>query len=229
MDYKDIFATKLVYLREKHNLTQQQLADELQITRQSLSLYEKAERTINIDLLSKIADVFKVSTDYLLGRSEAATMNEDIKIACNVTGLSEKAVNKLQFINNNQETYTPTRINCLHSELVSGVGFFVFNVPSAIDIISQLIESRLFEIMIGDIQIYSAMSYENNNMIKIDEEQYNEIKDNPISSTYNYYITPAIIAETKLNHASDCVKKMIINIINKKEVSDNAKHNPPKE
>ena len=67
MCYKENFSKHLIYLRDKKGITQQELADNLNITRQSLSLYEKAERTINIELLAKIADFFNVSTDYYIG------------------------------------------------------------------------------------------------------------------------------------------------------------------
>lgn len=95
MNYKETFAQRLIDLREQKNITQQELADELGITRQSLSLYEKAERTINIELLAKIADFFNVSTDYLMGRTNTATLDESIQTACKVTGLSEKAINNI--------------------------------------------------------------------------------------------------------------------------------------
>lgn len=98
MDYKETFAQRLINLREQKNITQQELADELGITRQSLSLYEKAERTINIELLAKIADFFNVSTDYLMGRTDTETLNEDIQTACKVTGLSEDAVKNIRKI-----------------------------------------------------------------------------------------------------------------------------------
>ena len=94
MDYRIEFSKRLIQLREQRGITQQELADKLKITRQSLSLYEKAERTINIELLARIADFFNVSTDYLMGRTDTATMNEDIQTACKITGLSEEAINK---------------------------------------------------------------------------------------------------------------------------------------
>ena len=95
MEYKEQFSKRLVQLREKRGITQQELADKLEITRQSLSLYEKAERTINIELLAKIADFFNVSTDYLMGRTDVSSMNKDIQVACDVTGLSEDLVLEL--------------------------------------------------------------------------------------------------------------------------------------
>lgn len=95
MKTKEIFAKRLVDLREKKEITQQTLADNLGITRQSLSLYEQAERTINIDLLVKISKFFDVSTDYLLGLTQTKTTDADFKSVCDYTGLSEKAVEKL--------------------------------------------------------------------------------------------------------------------------------------
>ncbi len=88
MCYKENFSKRLIYLRDKKGITQQELADNLNITRQSLSLYEKAERTINIELLAKIADFFNVSTDYLLGLSDVKSQNNDIKKACKITNLN---------------------------------------------------------------------------------------------------------------------------------------------
>ncbi|MCM1009143.1 MAG: helix-turn-helix domain-containing protein [Ruminococcus flavefaciens] len=96
MNYKEEFSKRLIRLREQKGLTQQQLADKLQITRQSLSLYEKAERTINIELFAKIADFFNVSTDYLMGRTDVTSMNEDIQTACKVTGLSEPVIEHIK-------------------------------------------------------------------------------------------------------------------------------------
>lgn len=96
MESKEIFSQRLVQLREDRGITQQTLADDLKITRQSLSLYEKAERTINIDLLVKIANYFNVSADYLLGLNENATTDTELKAVCDYTGLSEEAVIELK-------------------------------------------------------------------------------------------------------------------------------------
>lgn len=98
MESKEIFAKRLVKLRENRGITQQTLADDLKITRQSLSLYEKAERTINIDLLVKIAKYFDVSTDYLLGLTDNATTDTDLKAVCEYTGLNENSINNIIYL-----------------------------------------------------------------------------------------------------------------------------------
>ena len=114
MDYRIEFSKRLIQLREQRGITQQELADKLKITRQSLSLYEKAERTINIELLARIADFFNVSTDYLMGRTDTATMNEDIQTACKITGLSEEAINKFAKILNEPHTSASSRAVLLY-------------------------------------------------------------------------------------------------------------------
>lgn len=92
MNYKEKTAERLLQLRTEHGLTQKELAEKVDTSPQNIDLYESGKRKINVEILGKVADVFNVSTDYLLGRTETATMNEDIQIACKVTGLSEKTV-----------------------------------------------------------------------------------------------------------------------------------------
>ncbi|WP_430028212.1 helix-turn-helix domain-containing protein [Paenibacillus ehimensis] len=65
------FGRRLVELRESQSLTQYQLSDKLGIKRSAISHYEKARRQPDFETLVKLADYFKVSLDYLLGREEA--------------------------------------------------------------------------------------------------------------------------------------------------------------
>lgn len=56
-------------LREKKGITQQQLAATLNLSKNAISHYEKGINMPNLDTVQKIADVFNVSVDYLLGRT----------------------------------------------------------------------------------------------------------------------------------------------------------------
>ena len=58
-------------LREDHDLTQRQLAAILGITQPQYFRYEQGYRDIPTDLLIRLADYYDVSTDYILGRTEA--------------------------------------------------------------------------------------------------------------------------------------------------------------
>ena len=50
-------------LREHKNMTQDELAEELNTTRQAVSRYENGDRGVNQDLLFKLSSIFKVPID----------------------------------------------------------------------------------------------------------------------------------------------------------------------
>lgn len=57
-------------LRVEYNLTQGQLASALGITQDSISLWECGKRLPDLQYVLKLADIFHVSADYLLGRTD---------------------------------------------------------------------------------------------------------------------------------------------------------------
>ena len=64
------FGARLRKLRKESELTQQQLADKLDVTKASISAYETNAKYPSIEVLIKIANTFNVSSDYLLGISQ---------------------------------------------------------------------------------------------------------------------------------------------------------------
>ena len=60
---------RITELRESKKMTQQELAKKLNISRASLSHYEKNRREPDYETLQKIADYFQVSIDYMFGRT----------------------------------------------------------------------------------------------------------------------------------------------------------------
>ncbi|MBE7045958.1 MAG: helix-turn-helix transcriptional regulator [Ruminococcaceae bacterium] len=62
-----MFGNALKELRKKHNLSQKDLAKEIDVAPSTISMYEMGNRSPNDELLKKIATYFDVSTDYLLG------------------------------------------------------------------------------------------------------------------------------------------------------------------
>lgn len=87
---KEPFPTRLRELLEERNVTQRQLADYLNCTRQSVSLYATGQSTPDIKIFMKIADFFDVSYDYLLGKS-VCKKRENINISKEL-GLSDEAI-----------------------------------------------------------------------------------------------------------------------------------------
>lgn len=67
------FNNILKLLRKEKNLSQQELADRLGISKSSINMYERGERQPNFETLELIADFFNVDIDYLLGRTSKTT------------------------------------------------------------------------------------------------------------------------------------------------------------
>lgn len=61
------FGNTLKTLRIKENLTQAQLAVKIGLTKSVVSAYENGIRMPSYDVLIHLSEIFKVSTDYLLG------------------------------------------------------------------------------------------------------------------------------------------------------------------
>ncbi len=61
-----LISDKILYLRKKLGLTQEELAEQLNVSRQSISKWESAHSVPDISKIMAMAKLFSVSTDYLL-------------------------------------------------------------------------------------------------------------------------------------------------------------------
>jgi len=69
------FGTKLKTLRIQAGLTQKQLAEQIGVTKSVVSFYELRERAPSPEVLIKLAAVFHVTSDYLLGIESERTID----------------------------------------------------------------------------------------------------------------------------------------------------------
>ena len=114
------FADNITALRKKQNKKRQEVADDLGISRSSLEYYEKNKRKPDIEVLTKIADYYNVSADYLLGRTNAETTDKDLRFICEYTGLSENAITTLS------ELHDPVNVlNVVPAEIVPLIDFLI--------------------------------------------------------------------------------------------------------
>ena len=67
---KEIFPKRMKELRKKFGLTQKAAATVLGIGQTTIANYENGTRVPDLSKISDIADLYEVSVDYLLGRSE---------------------------------------------------------------------------------------------------------------------------------------------------------------
>lgn len=75
------FGKRLKELRKQHHLTQKQLATLIGVQNAIISFYEVGERNPSPEIIVKLASVFHVTTDYLMGVERKETVD--------VSGLSE--------------------------------------------------------------------------------------------------------------------------------------------
>lgn len=81
------FAINLKNLRESQNITQEQLAEYLKVSRPTIAGYETKSRQPDFEKLEKIANFFHVSIDYLLTGTKSEVNINPVK------PLSEKFLN----------------------------------------------------------------------------------------------------------------------------------------
>ena len=78
------FSDTLKLLRRANQLSQQDLATKLEISKSAVSMYEQGRREPDFVVLEKIADYFDVNTDYLLGRESNGQCPPPITIAAHL-------------------------------------------------------------------------------------------------------------------------------------------------
>jgi len=83
---------RLRQLREEKRVTQADVAQQLNITREAYSMYESGKRQMNYESLDLLATYFNVSVDYLLGRKDdrGALRPDEAALVRNYASLDER-------------------------------------------------------------------------------------------------------------------------------------------
>jgi transcriptional regulator with XRE-family HTH domain len=91
--------SKIIELRKQKKWSQLDLAKAIKASRDIIGKYERNENTPSIEMAQKIADVFGVTIDYLLGKSHFAKYNQEaIKRLEDIENLDEDTKSKLFFV-----------------------------------------------------------------------------------------------------------------------------------
>ena len=75
--------------RKKSNMSQDELAEKLGVSRQSISLWETGQTQPTIDNIIALAKIFNISADTLLGNTDGTILSQD-----KTTENPEKKTNK---------------------------------------------------------------------------------------------------------------------------------------
>lgn len=126
-----ILADKIIEERKKNGWSQEELAEKLDVSRQSVSKWEGAQSTPDLQKILKMSELFGVSTDYLL-KDEIET-TEYVE-----TGDSEKSLRKISmeeanaFLTVNKKTALTTAIGvCL--SVLSPICLILFLGMASVD------------------------------------------------------------------------------------------------
>lgn len=73
----DKLGSRIKQLRQKADMTQLELAQSLHVSPALISAYELGERKPSVKILTRLAILFKVSSDYLLGINASSRWDAD--------------------------------------------------------------------------------------------------------------------------------------------------------
>lgn len=94
--------SKIIQLRKKHNLSQSQLAQKIGISRTIVGNYERNSNSPSIEILLKMAKVFNVSVDFIIGESQLSSYDKEIlKRIEDIEELDEETRKNLFFLIDN--------------------------------------------------------------------------------------------------------------------------------
>ena len=167
---KNNFSENLKKIRKENNLSQEELAEELNVSRQSISKWESAQAYPEMDKIITICNKFNVNIDDLLYKDIKETTSE--KTAKN--NLNKYIDDFLKFITDSINLFTSmnlsSKIKCILEQLV--IIFIIF-------ILSLIIGS------IGESILYSLFNFLPANVINI--------HINIISAIYKVFIFVSMI------------------------------------
>lgn len=88
---------RIKLLREEFKFTQQDLADKIDGAKSTIAMYENEQRKPSLEVLIKLSNIFNVSIDYLLGKTDIRNPENQIDNILNETmiGMSKKEYEKL--------------------------------------------------------------------------------------------------------------------------------------
>ncbi len=90
------FSENIKKLRQQQHMTQKELAERIGISKAMISAYETEMRYPSYDVLIKLATIFNVTTDFLLGLEKQNTVDitdldeEEIQVVVNFISVCKK-------------------------------------------------------------------------------------------------------------------------------------------
>lgn len=159
-DKNGIFQTRFKALFYDTMMTQEELAEALEVTRPTAVAWLDGKSLPDILSLEKIARLFDVSADYLLGLSNTKSPDVSVQAATAYTGLSQEAVEMLHIGLDDFEC--------------DGVGISETERKNNLEMASTLIQSTAFTGMIHNLYAAFIAAYSEHIMTILQERHSEE-------------------------------------------------------
>lgn len=152
---ENVFKDRLSELMENREINQRELADEIGISKQTISFYVHGKRLPDIDNFSLICDFFNVSADYMLGKTESKSKDMEVSTIHKKTGLSDEAIIILSKLQNKNSELLPLLSRIIEQEsinmdleddkdLLDEEGFFFLSYEPHASVLSNIYKSISF-------------------------------------------------------------------------------------
>ncbi len=136
------FGAHLSRLRKKADMTQGELADRLNLTRQAISKYERGESFPDVSILVIIAETFQISLDELIGAGNP-TREESRILGGIAQGDTEVQAKRLEDIVNIAPLIKPSVLK----QLSSGLSKHGIDLQNLIELTEYLNDDNVIELM----------------------------------------------------------------------------------
>ena len=197
---------QISFLRKQKGLTQEQLANALGVTNQSVSKWESGQCCPDIQLLPAIAELFEVSVDELLGYSSAKGLGDIcLNLKDYFTALSEKESFESAYrlaallheiaVTDGYKKFIPWQQKDYSTDIISSWGLSVCSEPEgstgrmADSVFFSLgkafqtpIISQLYELSIAMERFSDLNFYLNSNSLRLKNKRSSETVSNELHS-----------------------------------------------
>ena len=221
MDKYNTLGNRIKSRRQALNLSQSELSRQLNCTQAALSQYENGNREPALNDLANIARYLNTTTDYLLGLTDIASTEGEVKIIGDYLGLTEESIKRLHNIFVAYETQTHEACILENVKMLSGLepGEEGYNVDynfirnsAFLDlndhtrIINEFICSQEFSVFISRIKNNLFWERTIYDVLRIAAKQYDNLESPVISKNI------AEIAHSCIDDSEDAIKQYSLNL-----------------
>lgn len=221
MEKYNTLGNRIKSQRQALGLSQADLAKQLNCTQAALSQYENGNREPGLTDLTNIARCLDTTTDYLLGLTNIASTQGEVKTIGDYLGLTEKSIERLHnmFAEYEKQTHEPSILK--EAKMLSGLepgeeGYdddYTFARNSAfldlsdhIKVINEFICSPEFSVFISTMKNNLFWERTIYDTLRIAAKQYDSI-ESPVTSK-----NVAEIAHSCIDDSEDAIKQYSLNL-----------------